>query len=308
MARWSIPEVENAIKASFFSRAADGVVPETLRFTEMRAIIGESRAISDRTLSKGMKRLVDQNELRRGEDGSYERVVEVGRRDRVDVMIAADKLSIDAGVSVGIVGEQAEGWTFYGVPLGKPRKLRPRLRRAAMNFQEEIDGILWEEANRIVSVTLAKAKRRGLLTAEGKETKRILMGIFDFWESLRVEHLDSFAWLFIMEKVAPGAVPQIIEKILRPPVGVQTDMVAGVPVHQSMTKRPKEWTPYLAKLLSEDEETVKGAWPRLLTDAEAGLRVFDTLRRYLTARDWGVFNKHWSSIIAARYWLCAVVR
>jgi len=307
-AKWSMLGVENAIKAAFFSKAAEGVVPESLRFTEIRAVISESRPISDRTLSRGLKRLVDQNALRKREDGSYERSVKMERRDKMDVVVAADKLSIDAGASVGLVGEQDEGWTFYGVPLGKPRQLRPRLRRAAMRFQEDLDGILRKEASQVVIVTLAKARKRGLTSAEAKQTRRIVMDIFDFWESLRVEHLDSFAWVLVMERIAPGAFPQIVEKLLRPPVGVGTDMKAGVPVHQSMANRPKEWIPYLARLFSEEEENVKAEWPKLVTDAEAGARAFETLRRHLAARDWAVFNKHWSSIILARYWLCAVVR
>src|SRR2546428_4497822 len=164
------------------------------------------------------------------------------------VIVASDKPWVDAGAAVGLVGEQAEGWTYYGVPLGRPRQLRPHLRRAAIRFQEDVDDILWEEAKRIVILTLAKAKRRGLTSAEGKETRRILLDIFDFWESMRFEHLDSFAWMFVMEKIAPGAFPGLIGKLLRPPTGVFADMKAGVPIHESMATRPKEWIPYLAKL------------------------------------------------------------
>src|SRR5436309_6283503 len=243
-----LPEVENAIKAAFFSKAAEGVIPESLRFTELRNVITESRPISDRTLSKGVKHLVQQASLKKRVDGSYERIVKIERKDKMDVIVASDKLSVDAGAAVGLVGEQAEGWTYYGVPLGKPRQLRPRLRRAAIRFQEEVDDILWEEAKRIVILTLAKAKRRGLTFAEGKEIKRILMDIFDFWETMRFEHLESFAWLFLMEKIAPGAFPRLIEKLLRPPEGVFADIKAGVPIHQSMVIRPKEWIPYMATL------------------------------------------------------------
>ncbi len=308
MAKWSMPEVENAIKAAFFSKAAEGVVPKSLRFTELRNIIRESRPISDRTLSKGVKRLVLQDVLKRRSDRSYERILKIERKDKMEVIVASDKLSVDAAASVGLVGEQTEGWTFYGVPLGKPRQLRPRLRRAAIRFQEEVDDILWEEAKRIVTMTLAKAKRHGLTSANGKEIKRILLDIFDFWESMKFEHLDSFAWVFIMEKIAPGAFPRLIEKLLRPPTGVLADIKAGVPIHQSMASRPKEWIPYTAKLFSEDEETVRAEWPKLTTEAAAGLRAFETLHRHLAARDWTVFNRHWSSIVVARYWLCAVVR
>lgn len=91
-----------------------------------------------------------------------------------------------------------------------------------MSFQEEVDGILRDEASRIVSLTLAKARKRRLTLAEARGTRRILSDIIDFWESLRVEHLESFAWLFIMEKIAPGAFPQPIEKILRPPMRCRT--------------------------------------------------------------------------------------
>jgi hypothetical protein len=308
MARWSMPEVESAIKAAFLSRAAEGVVPEALRFTELRDAIRESRPISDRTLSKGVKLLVQQDALKKRVDGSYERTVKIERQDKMDVIVASDKLSVDAGAAVGLVGEQAEGWTYYGVPLGKPRHLRPRLRRAAISFQEEVDDILWGEAKQIVILTLANAKGRGLTPAAGKEIKRILMDIFDFWESMRFEHLDAFAWMFIMEKIAPGAFPRLIEKLLRPPTGVLADIKSGVPIHQSMVTRPNEWIPYMAKLFSEDEATVKAEWPKLTIEAEGGVRAFETLRRHLTARDWTAFNKHWSSIVMARYWLCAVVR
>src|SRR2546426_1068026 len=216
MAKWSMPEVENAIKAAFFSKAAEGVMPEALRFTELRNVIRESRPISDRTLSKGVKHLVHQDALKRRVDGSYERIVKIERQGKMD--------------------------------------------------------------------------------------------IFDFWESMRFEHLDSFAWMFLMEKIAPGAFPRLMEKLLRPPTGVLADIKSGVPIHQSMATRPKEWIPYMAKLFSEDEETVKAEWPKLTIEAEGGVRAFETLRRHLAARDWTLFNKHWSSIVMARYWLCAVVR
>lgn len=85
MAKWSMSEVENAVKAAFFSKAADGVVLEFLRFTEIRTIISESRPISDRTLSRGVKRLVDQNALKKREDGSYERSVKMKREDKMDI-------------------------------------------------------------------------------------------------------------------------------------------------------------------------------------------------------------------------------
>src|SRR2546427_12259979 len=121
-------------------------MPEALRFTELRNVIGESRPISDRTLSKGVKHLVQQDALKRRVDGSYERIVKIERKGKMDVIVASDKLSVDAGAAVGLVGEQAEGWTYYGVPLGNPRQLRPRLRRAAIRFQEDVDDPRSEEA------------------------------------------------------------------------------------------------------------------------------------------------------------------
>ncbi len=308
MPKWSMPEVENAIKAAFFSKAADAAAAESLRFTEVRAIIGESRPISDRTLSKGLRRLVEQGQLKKHEDRSYERSVTWELKDRMDVILAADRLSIDAGASVGVVGDQSAGWTFYGVPRGKPRELRPRLRRAAVRFQEEVDEILWEAAEQTVNLTLAKARDRGLSRGGARNIKRILLDIFGFWESLRWEQLDSFAWVFITEKIAPGAFPKFIEKLLKPPLGVWNDLNAGVPVHESMAKRPNEWIPYLARMFIEDQETIRGNWDRLLTDAEAGARAYDMLRNHLKSRDWKLFGKQWSSIISARYWSCAVIR
>lgn len=308
VSRWSIPDVENAIKAAFFSRATEGHVPESMRYTDIRAVIRSSRPISDRTLAKALKSLVDQGELRRLEDGSYKRSVTWERKDRMDVIMAADKLSIAAGASVGIVGDQAAGWTFYGVPFGKPKQLRPRLHHAAIRFQEDVDEILRSEAERIVRETLSKARKRGLSSSEAKNIRRILMDIFEFWESLGVEQLDSFVSLFVMEKVAPGAFSGLIEKLLKPPSGVETDIKAGVPIHLSMSKRPKEWIPYLARMYMEDEGTVQTQWPKLVADAEAGAAAFEKLNTSLTARDRNIFSRHWSSIIAARYWLCAVIR
>ncbi len=126
MPKWSMPEAESAIKASFFSKIAEGVVPDSLRFSEIRGIIRESRPISDRTLSRALRQLVDRGELRQAADKSYERAVKWERKDRIDVVVAADKLSIDAGASVGSIADQAAGWTIYGIPFGKPRQLRPK--------------------------------------------------------------------------------------------------------------------------------------------------------------------------------------
>lgn len=308
VSRWSIPDVENAIKAAFFGKAAEGHFPESMRYTEIRAVIRSSRPISDRTLSKGLKNLVNRGQLREQEDGSYKRSVTWERKDRVDVIMAADKLSIDAGASVGIIGDQAAGWTFYGVPFGKPKRLRPRLHHAAMRFQDDVDETLRSEAERIVRETLSKARKRGLSATEAKGVKRILMDIFESWESLGFEHQDSFAYLFIMEKVAPGAFPGFLEKLLRPPSGVETDIKEGVPIHLSVSKRPKEWIPYLARMFMEDQEAVRADWPKLLADAKAGAAAFEKLNKNLTAKDWSTFCRHWSSIIATRYWLCAVIR
>lgn len=306
--KWSMVDAENAIKASFFSRMAEGVVPEKLRFSDIRSIIRDSRPISDRTLSKALRQLVDKGELRKAPNGSYERAVKWERKDRIEVAVAADKLSIDAGASVGSISDQRAGWTIYGIPFGKPRGLRPRLRLAAIRFQEEVDSILGEAAEGVTDSALAKARKRGLSAGDSRNFKRILLEAFDYWESLRVEHLDSYAWLFVMEKVAPGVFPKFIEKLLKPPLGVEHDLRAGLPAHESMANRPKEWIPYLARMFMEEEETVRNDWPKLLADAEAGAAAFEKLRKSLDVRDWTTFSAHWSSIIAARYWLCAVIR
>jgi len=303
-----MPEAESAIKASFFSKIAEGVVPDSLRFSEIRGIIRESRPISDRTLSRALRQLVDRGELRQAADKSYERAVKWERKDRIDVVVAADKLSIDAGASVGSIADQAAGWTIYGIPFGKPRQLRPKLRLAAIRFQDEVDAILREEAERIASSTLARGRKRGLSSMEFKNIKRILLEAFEYWESLRVEHLDSFAWLFIMEKIAPGVFPKFIENLVKPPLGIENDLKAGIPVHQSMADRPNEWIPYLARMFMEDEQTVSSDWPKFLADAEAGAAAIEKLQANLTARDWNTFSRHWSSIVSARYWLCAVIR
>ena len=134
------------------------------------------------------------------------------------------------------------------------------------------------------------------------------MDIFEFLESLRVEHLDSFSWVFVMEKIAPGSFPQFIQNLLEPPGGIRNDIQAGVPIHQSMANRPNEWIPYLARMFIEDEEAIKAEWSTLLAEAQAGAKAYETLRSHLTATDWKTFGRQWSSILNARYWLCAVIR
>jgi hypothetical protein len=309
MAKWTMQGAENAVKASFVKRAiADDNEALSLRYSDIRSTINESHTISDRTLSKALKRLQERNELNKKENGQYELTIEWGRPEQLEVIFVADALSIEAGMAVGMIGDQKKGWTYYGVPLGKPRQLRPQLRRAAIEFQDRIDEILQNEANRVIETTLKKAQKRGLSTSRTADIRRILMGIFDYWESLRIDHLDSFAWVIAMEKMAPGVFPEIIQKLLAPPIGVRNDLLAGIPVHESMAKRSKEWIPYLARLYGDDRRSIEEEWPSLQAEAKAGVIAMNDLRKALLAKDWRTFNSHWSSILAARYWLCAVIR
>ncbi len=303
-----MPEAENAVKAAFFREPDLGDEAPLLRYKEIRGAISEGHPISDRTLSKALRGLQERNELLKGDDGRYELVVEWGRTDQMEIILAADTMSIDAGAAVGIIGDQRRGWTYYGVPLGKPRQLRPRLRRAAVEFQERIDGILRSEANLVVDRTLKKAKTRGLSPSSAAEIQGILIGIFDYWESMRMDHMDSFAFIQAMEKLVPGVFAELIERLLKPPIGIQNDMRAGIPLHRSMENRPQQWIPYLARISGEKEPAVRDEWSRFLAEAKAGAIALETLREHLLAKDWKTFNGHWSSILAARYWLCAVIR
>ncbi len=226
----------------------------------------------------------------------------------MEIIFAADMLSIEAGSAAGIIGNPRRGWTYYGVPLGKPRQLRPRLRRAAIEFQDRIDEILQSEAIRVVDRVIRKVRARGLSSSAANEIRRILIGIFDYWESLRMDHMDSFTFVLAMEKITPGTFAELIEKLLKPPIGINNDMQAGVPIHRSMENRPRQWIPYLARIYGEDESAVRDEWPQLLAEAEAGATALENLRERLLAKDWKTFNTHWSSIITARYWLCAVIR
>lgn len=308
MARWTMPEAENAVKAAFFKELDHSAGDGNLRYKEIKGAISEGRPISDRTLSKALRGLQERNELLKGDAGRYELVVDWGRTDQMEIILAADKLSIDAGAAVGIIGDQRRGWTYYGVPLGKPRHLRPRLRRAAVEFQERIDEILRTEAELVVERTLEGARARGLPPPSAAEIQEILTGIFDYWEYLSMDQMDSFAFIQALEKLVPGVYPELVNRFLRPPIGIQNDMRAGIPVHRSMENRPEQWIPYLARISGEEERAIRDGWPRFLDEAEAGATALETLKEHLLAKDWKTFNSHWSSILAARYWLCAVIR
>lgn len=303
-----MPEAENAVKAAFFKEPYLTAEASSLRYKEIKGAICEGGPISDRTLSKALRGLQERNELLKRDDGRYELVIEWRRRDQMEIILAADTLSVDAGAAVGIIGNQRGGWTYYGVPLGKPRQLRPRLRRAAIEFQDRINEILSSEANRVVDRTIKKARARGLPPSDATKIRRILTGIFDYWESLKMDQMDSFAFIQAMEKLAPGMTAELIERLLKPPIGIQNDMRAGVPIHQSMANRPRQWIPYLARIYGEDERAVRDEWPKFLAEAEAGAVALEDLRKCLLAKDWKTFNTHWSNILSARYWLCAVIR
>lgn len=309
MTRWTMPEAENAVKAAFLKKAiADADEVSSFRYSDIRSAINESRAISDRTLSKALRRLQDRDELLKRRDGRYVLNVEWDREDQMEIACAADTLSIEAGAAIGMIGDPRKGWTYYGVRLGKPRQLRPQLRRAAIEFQHRIDEILRNEASRVVDMTLKKAQKRGLSASRMAEMRRILMGIFDYWESQRIDQLDSFAWVLVMEKLAPGVFPEVIQKLLTPPAGIRNDLLAGIPIHESMANRSKEWIPYLTRVYGDDERSIEAEWPSLLAEAKAGVVAVNDLQGALLTKDWRIFNTHWSSILAARYWLCAVIR
>jgi DNA-binding HxlR family transcriptional regulator len=308
VARWTIDEASNAVKGSFFAKLHEGIARENMRYAEIRDAISEKRRISDRTLSRALNSLMVRNELRKRGDGSYEPVFKYELKDRMEVIAAADRLSIEAGASVGIIGDQDKGWTVYGIPRGKPRELRPKLRRAIADFQDEIDDILRSQAEGIVGKILKQARARGLSSRDAASIRKSLMGVFDYWETLRFQHLGSFAWAQILEKLAPGVLPQVVEQLMRPPIGIADDLKEGMPPHKSMAKRSQEWIPYISRIYQEDEKAVREAWPRLVAEAEEGARGTEALRIHMTAGAWVEFAKRWSSILAARYWLCAVVR
>lgn len=308
MRRWTMDEATNAVRASFYSRLHEGVAPESMRYGEIRTVVCETRRISDRTLSKALKGLVVEGKLRRREDGAYEPVFGFERKDTIEVILSADKMSIEAGASVGLVGSQDQGWTVYGIPPGKPRGLRPKLRRAVDGFQGELDRVLRTEAEEIVKVTIRKARARGLSSRDAGSIHRTLVQVFDFWETLRFQHLSSFSWVVIMERIAPGFLPHFLRKLFPPRVGISEDLKKGLEPHESMAKRPDEWIPVVSRVLGEDEETVRQEWARLVAEAKEGARDLGVLKEHLTSKDWKTFNSHWSSVLAARYWLCAVVR
>jgi hypothetical protein len=306
--RWTLEGAANAIRASFFSKLHEGVAHESLRYADIRACIRETRHISDRTLSRALDSLVAAGKLHKREDGAYEPVFDFERKDAMELMLAADRMSIDAGASVGLVGSQDQGWTVYGIPQGKPRELRPKIRAAVEHFQGALDDILRTEAEDVVKRTLSKARSRGLTRRDAKSIERVLMQVFDFWETLRFEHLSSFAWVFIMERLAPGFLPQFLQRLFPPRLGIGDDLKQGLAPHESMAKRPQEWIPLISRLLVEDEESVRREWDRFVEEAKEGADNIRVLEEHLVAKDWKTFNKHWSSILAARYWLCAVVR
>lgn len=308
MARWTMPEAQNAVKAAFFKEPDLNSEAPSLLYKEIEGAISEGRPISDRTLSKALRGLQERNELLKRDDGRYELVIEWERADQMEIIFAADMLSIEAGATAGIIGDQRRGWTYYGVPLGKPRQLRPRLRRAAIEFQARIDEILRSEAIRVVDRVIREVRARGLSSSAANEIRRILIGIFDSWESLRMDHMDSFIFVQAMEKITPGTFAELIERLLKLPIGINNDMKAGVPIHRSMENRPQQWIPYLARIYGQDESAVRDEWPQLLAEAEAGATALENLRENLLAKDWKTFNTHWSSIITARHWLCAVIR
>lgn len=301
-------EAENAVKAAFFERAVQGSSIPTMRYTDLRGVVGGWRPISDRTLSRALRGLQERKELRKTKDRVYELTLELKREELPQVILAADTLSLNAGAALGVVGNQGTGWTFYGVPKTEGRKLRPLLRRAAVEFQDRVDTILRVRAREIVDLNLAKARRKGLARSEERQIRRIAVEAFDEWEAQRIEQLDSFAWIQIMEKLVPGAFVRLLEHMLKPPVGIVEDLQKGVPVQVSMERRPNEWIPYLGRLFAEDEQEVRKSWKDLLAKAKESAQAFERLRGALTVRDWKTFQNHWSAVLAMRSCICAVTR
>jgi len=300
--------VENAIKASFYRLTNVPSASSGLRYVEIKRAVGETRPISDRTLSRALRRLIDIREIRKGNDGRYEPQHEWTRKEAVQLIKSADIMSIDAGSTVGIVGDQKAGWSFYGIPLGKPYTLRPQLRRAALEFQNRVDEILGEEARLTIDRVLKTATMRGFPAQKAREIRKMLMGIFEYWERLRMKQLDAFAWIQILEHLAPGAFSQLLTKLLKPPPGIENDLAAGIPLESSFVNRRNEWISYFARLQQEDEGMIREEWDDFVQGVREGTRLMEEFRSSLRASDWQSFGKRWSSVISTRYWLTAVVR
>jgi hypothetical protein len=288
--RWSIPEAANAIKAIFFLESIGQERVPSLRYSRIReALRREEKPISPRTLSRALDLLELRKEVIREEIGRqvrYSLVLDPSREETIYTWANADSMLVQGAARVGGIGDREVGWAFYGLPFSMKFRLRFRLKTEVEEFQDRVDGILEDEANRLIRSILLKARGRvpKQALAAGEHG---LWAAFERMATTGLFQVLALTGLAALERFAPGAVSMIIEKIGQ---GLPKDS------HKALVE--------VAKKLGESEADVE----KELRKAEDDGKAIDSLLTGLSPRDREDAARRFGALLATRANLCAVVR
>lgn len=233
---WTLDRAGEAIRAAFFSRSIltpGGPEEFWLRFTQIReAITGSEGRIGDRTLSRALKILLAQGQLRKREEGraAYYALV-VSKSAKVTAYARAEGAAIESAGSIGAWGEPVEGWAVFGIPEIVPRKYRARLRAGCLKHQVFLREVLDDVLDDYVDSVLSPAKKR----VSAKVYRAGEAGIMKLLE-IQLVGIEGIAYSSrvwqLVEKTVPGTLaafqksmlPQVTPEI---PIGEGIAMVVS---------------------------------------------------------------------------------
>lgn len=289
--KWSLSEAMSAVQAKLFLKMteADSLPQASMSFTEIRDTLTKGgKKIGSKMLSKTLRALQTKGILNK--DGERKGIryffKKPSRDEKIAVYAAADRAGIEAAASFGGVGNVQQGWTFYGVPDSLAHRIRPRLRMEASRFQERIDRILKDEADRFLRSLVRRV--RGRLSA-----KDLQAGERALWHAINAARAygmlsAGMAWVAtFLDRTVPGTMGRAMSEIVSK---APTEDVAAIR--------------FLAWRLGTTEERVKKEFDAEAKRQAAGRRLFEAL----PPRERDRAGREFAALVQLSASLCAVVR
>lgn len=297
---WTVPRLENAVKATFFGKAVelgkseDGI---SLRYSDLKGAVSASEGpVADRTLSRALGDLVERGHLRRqplGREVFYS--LTIPRAERVAAFAKSDGDAIRIAANIGGIADLDEGWAYYGVPDFLSDRLRGRLRRVGIAHRKAVDDVV----DRVIDETVRSVVRRG----RGKLPREVLWKVEEGLYT--VLGTQAIGWLAMargqifwsnIETMIPGALAA-----WRRAVGIEGMVPTGPPTVESLAT-------VLSKVLQTPPGEIQKALERELRRIERYRPVLDRFFAALSSeeRDLGVRDLNGLIVLLAN--LTAVTR
>ncbi len=297
---WTVPRLQNAIKAAFFGRSVESATSEeeiSLRYSDLKSAVSASEGpVADRTLSRALADLVSRGHLQReprGREVLYR--LSIPRVEKLAAFAKSDADAIRFAAQVGGIADLSEGWAYYGIPEFLHERLRGRLRRAGLAHRKAIG----EVVDQVVDETLRSVVRRG----RGRLSRETLWKVEDgLYATLEPE---AIGWLALargqivwsnIETLIPGALAA-----WRRAIGVEGIIPKGPPTIDSQAQ-------FWSRVLQVPAVEIRKVLERELKRIERYRPVLDQFFAVLSPEERGLVARDLNGLIVLIANLTAVTR